>query len=60
VRTGERVTLRAAGDARAATSIMQPAAELLSLRWTFSQTSTKVGQLTPHTIVGPRALSGRQ
>jgi hypothetical protein len=60
VRTGERVTLRAATEARTATTIVQPAAELLSLRWTFSQTSTRVGQLTPHAIIGPRALLGRQ
>jgi len=60
VRTGERVTLRASTEARTATTIMQPAAELLSLRWTFSQTSAKGGQLTPHAIVGPRALLGHQ
>jgi hypothetical protein len=60
VRTGERVTLRAATEARTVTTILQPAAELLSMRWTFSQTSASGAQLTPHAIVGPRALVGRQ
>ena len=46
VLTGQRATLRAAAESRAATSIDQPAAALLSQRWTFSQTLEK-GQLTP-------------
>jgi hypothetical protein len=42
---GERVTLRAAREVGAATTIGQPAAEMLSQRWTFS-TLTATGQLT--------------
>jgi hypothetical protein len=56
VLTGERVTLRAAGDARAATTMAQPAAAILSQRWTFSQTPK--GQLTSlplaRAAVGPQ------
>jgi hypothetical protein len=37
---GQRVTMRAASEARAITMV-QPAAVLLSQRWTFSQTSTQ-------------------
>src|SRR2546423_10536143 len=51
VLTGERVTLRAAGDTRAATTIAEPAAEILSQRGTFSQTPK--GQLTSPPL--PRA-----
>lgn len=57
VLTGERVTLRAAGDPRAATTIAQPVAMFLSQRWMFSQTLAN-GQLTPlplgRAAVGPR------
>jgi hypothetical protein len=45
VLTGERVTQHAAGNARAATTIAQPAAAILSSRWTFSQTLAS-GELT--------------
>jgi hypothetical protein len=45
VLAGDRMTLRAAGDARAAITIQQPAASLAAQRWTFSQTLAK-GQLT--------------
>ena len=41
---GERVTFRAAGEARAATTIAQSAASILAQRWTFSQ-SLSNGQL---------------
>jgi hypothetical protein len=42
---GDRVTLRAAREVGAATTIGQPAAMMLSQRWTFS-TLTATGQLT--------------
>jgi hypothetical protein len=42
---GERVTLRAARDVAAATTIGQPLAMMLSQRWTFS-TLTSTGQVT--------------
>jgi hypothetical protein len=42
---GQRRTPRVAGDARAATTLGQPIAAILSQRWTFSQTATNV-QLT--------------
>lgn len=45
VLAGDRMTLRAAGDARAAITIEQPAASLAAQRWTFSQTLA-TGQLT--------------
>lgn len=45
VLAGDRLTLRAAGNARAAISLEQPAASLATQRWTFSQTLAK-GQLT--------------
>jgi hypothetical protein len=37
VLTGERVTLRAADESRAATTLAQPVAAILSQRWTYSQ-----------------------
>lgn len=46
VLAGERVTLRAAAEPRAAISLPQPAAAFLSQRWMFSQALAK-GQLTP-------------
>jgi hypothetical protein len=45
VLTGERVTLQAVADVRASVTIAQPAEQLLSQRWMFSQTLAK-GQLT--------------
>jgi phosphotransferase system HPr-like phosphotransfer protein len=45
VLAGDRVTLRAAGEARAASMIAQPASAFLSQRWTFSPSLAK-GQLT--------------
>jgi len=36
---GQRMTLQAVGDARAATTIRQPMAAILSQRWMFSQTA---------------------
>ena len=59
VLAGERVTLRVAGEARAATSIAQPAAEILSQRWTFSP-MTATGQLTALRFWPARAEAGRQ
>ena len=41
---GERVTFRVAGEARAATTIAQSAASILTQRWTFSQALSN-GQL---------------
>jgi hypothetical protein len=38
VLAGDRVTQRVAFDARAASALARPAAEILSQRWTFSQT----------------------
>jgi hypothetical protein len=54
VRAGERMTLQAGGDARAASTIAQPASAILSQRWTFSQ-----GQLTSLRL-DARAEVGRQ
>ena len=45
VLVGERVTLRTADAARATTTIAQPAASILSHRWTFSHSAT-AGQLS--------------
>ena len=45
VLAGQHTTLRAAAERRAATSIDQPAASILSQRWTFSLTQER-GQLT--------------
>lgn len=44
VLAGQRATLRAAGESRAATSIDQPVAAIVSQRWTFSKTVER-GQL---------------
>jgi hypothetical protein len=49
VLTGDRVTMRAAADDRAATVLAQPALEMLSQRWTFSQL-TSTGQLMPRRL----------
>jgi len=46
VLAGQRATLRAAAESRAAISIEQPAAAIVSQRWTFSKTLER-GQLTP-------------
>jgi hypothetical protein len=59
VLTGERMTLRAAGAARTAFSIQQPATAILSQRWTFSTTLAN-GQLTPFQLGQPAALVTRQ
>ncbi len=59
VLTGARATLRAAADARAAITIAQPAAELFSQRWTFSQTLAR-GQLAPLLLGHARQEAGRQ
>jgi hypothetical protein len=56
---GEHMTLRAAREARAAITIAQPAAQILSLRWTFSQTLAN-GQLTALPLGRARAEVGRQ
>jgi hypothetical protein len=59
VLVGERVTLRAAGKPLAAIAMAQPAAEILSQRWAFSQ-MLATGQLTglrlgqARTEVGPQ------
>lgn len=45
VLAGERVTMRAVSEARAAVTIAEPAAAIGAQRWTFSQTLAK-GQLT--------------
>ena len=44
VLAGQRATLRAAAESRAAISMAQPAAAIVSQRWTFSKTLEK-GQL---------------
>ncbi|HKH92648.1 MAG TPA: hypothetical protein VKA54_12635 [Gemmatimonadaceae bacterium] len=46
VLAGQRATLRAAAESRAAVSIEQPTAAIVSQRWTFSKTLER-GQLTP-------------
>ena len=56
---GDRVTLGAAREVGAATTIGQPAAMMLSQRWTFS-TVTATGQITSLRIGGSRAEVGRQ
>ena len=58
VLTGERVSLRAAGEARAAITIAQPAVDILAQRWTFSQPLAK-GQLTSLPLGRARAEVGR-
>jgi hypothetical protein len=57
VLAGERMTLRAAGEGRAPVTIAQPAAAILSQRWTFSQTLAR-GQITALPLT--RAEVGRQ
>jgi hypothetical protein len=52
---GDRVTMRAAGEARAATTIGQPMTALLSQRWTFSQLTT-TGQITSLSLGSPRPV----
>jgi hypothetical protein len=59
VLVGERVTLRAAGMPLAAIAIAQPATEILSQRWTFSQ-MLSTGQLTGLRRAPARAEVGRQ
>jgi len=59
VLTGERITLRAAGAARTAISIQQPATQLLAQRWTFSTTLAS-GQLTSFQLARPGAEVARQ
>ena len=59
VLVGERVTLRAADKARATITMAQPAAAILSHRWTFSQTPA-TGQLTALRLAGARAAVGRR
>ena len=59
VLAGERVTSRAASEARAALSLAQPVAAMHSQRWTFSRTLA-TGQLTVHPIARGRAEVGRQ
>jgi hypothetical protein len=56
---GGRVTQRPASEARAVITLEQPAAAILSQRWTFSQT-TPTGQLTPLPLARGRAEGGRQ
>ena len=53
---GERVTFRVAGEARAATTIAQSAASILTQRWTFSQ-SLSNGQLISLPVGSARASS---
>ena len=55
---GDRVTLRAANENRAATMVALPAAEILAQRWTFSQI-TSTDQLTSVRLGSSRA-GGRQ
>ena len=59
VLTGQRLTLRAAGDARAAITIAQPAAAIVSQGWTFSQTLAQ-GQLGTLLLGHAREEVGRQ
>jgi hypothetical protein len=59
VLAGTRVTQHAAGAARAALSLEQPAGTLLSQRWTFSQAVAN-GQLTPLPLGRGRAEAARQ
>jgi hypothetical protein len=58
VLAGDRVTLRAARDARAAMTIAQPTSTMLSQRWTFSQTLQQ-GQLTSLRLGSAGAEVGR-
>ena len=54
----DRLTLRAADDARATTTIAQPVAAILSQRWTFSHL-TAAGELTPLRLGPSRSEVGR-
>ena len=56
---GEHMTLRAVGEPRAAITMAQPAAEILSRRWTFSPALVN-GQLTAMPLGRARAEVGRQ
>jgi hypothetical protein len=58
VLTGAHSTMRAASEARAATTIAQSATDILSQRWTFSQL-TATEQLTAFRLAPPRATVGR-
>ena len=57
--SGGRVSLRAAREAPAAITILQPTAEVLAQRWTFSQTLA-TGRLTSLPVGGARAAAGRR
>ncbi|MDB4882760.1 MAG: hypothetical protein JWL95_1526 [Gemmatimonadetes bacterium] len=59
VLAGQRATLRVAGEARAAFTLAQPATEILSQRWTFSQPLTS-GQLTGLRLGSARTEIGQQ
>lgn len=56
VLAGERVTMRAADDPRAALTMVQPVAEMLAQRWTYSP-RLATGQLTALPV--GRARDGR-
>jgi len=58
VLAGDHATLQAARDARAATTVAQPVAAILSQRWTFSQALTN-GQITALPLGDGRAEVGR-
>lgn len=58
VLAGARATMRAANEIRAATTIAQPATDILSQRWTFSQL-TATEQLTARRLAPSRAEVGR-
>ncbi|MEP7000968.1 MAG: hypothetical protein ABI969_10860 [bacterium] len=55
---GDRVTLRAANETRAATMVALPAAEVLAQRWTYSQL-TSTDQLSSVRLGARRAAAGR-
>jgi len=59
VLSGARVSLRAAREAPAAITILQPTADILSQRWTYSQTLA-TGRLTSLPGGRTRAGAGRQ
>jgi hypothetical protein len=58
VLAGGRMSLRVAGETRAAMTLAQPASAILSQRWTFSQ-SLAQGQLTSLSL-GVASAGGRQ
>ncbi len=58
VLAGQHMTLRAVGESRAAITMAQPAAEILSRRWTFSPALAN-GQLTALPLGGTRARIGQ-